>query len=478
MKNSLTLLGATATAVCAWVYVALVLLLGRSAGGMYIGPDVVALSIPFVGAALYVFFRRAIARGARGRILRASVAVFFTVGSLFVADILYSFHLNSRALGKPVLRDTRLFDPALTAGELLPRLYFPTDANFRLHKADVTIRGAHYGGDYSPELLESPTLAALLKPHPLTVTIDEHGFRDTTPIEEAEIFALGDSFTFGWAVDAEDSWVGRLQSLLDRPVYNLGIHDASPKQELELLEYMLKTKGAAMHVRRLVWMIYEGNDLEDSYAERAPTPAAAAEPETWATLSAGTVLEGMATLPWLVRKQAILHRILAGELNLRTPEASDAGGDRYVIDGVESWFPLYRSEALGARLFLPTFIERAGEPESYVRNHPNRPRLDAVFEQMGRLAREHGFDVTVVIAPSAARLLGPLYTGFPPISDEPYFVDYVAELSDRMGFRTVDLLRLLEPYAGTEPLYFPGDDHWNRKGHALAAEIIRREAFP
>jgi hypothetical protein len=478
MRDSLTLLGATATAAFAWVYVALVLLLGRSAGGVYIGPDMVALSIPFVAAAFYVFLRRTIARGAGGTVLRASVAAFFTVGSLFVADILYSFHLNSRALGKPILFDTRLFDPALTAGELLPRLYFPTDANFRLHKADVAIRGAHYGGDYSPELLESPTLAALLKPHPLTVTIDENGFRDTTPIEQAEVFALGDSFTFGWAVDAEESWVERLQSLLDRPVYNLGIHDASPKQELELLKYMLRTRGAVMRVRRLVWMIYEGNDLEDSYAERAPTPAAAAEPETWATLAGGTVLEGMARLPWLVQNQAIIHRILTGELIRRSPDTPDGDGDRYVIDGVESWYPLYRSVALEPRLFSPKYIERAAEPESYVRDHPNRPRLDAVFEEMARLAREHGFDVTVIIVPTAARLLGPHFTGFPPISDEPYFVDYVVELSDRMGFRTVDLLRLLEPYAATEPLYFPGDDHWNRRGHALAAEIIRREAFP
>jgi hypothetical protein len=149
-----------------------------------------------------------------------------------------------------------------------------------------------------------------------------------------------------------------------------------------------------------------------------------------------------------------------------------------VIDGVESWYPLYRSEALGPRLFSPKYIERAAEPESYVLDHPNRPRLDAVFEEMAQLAREHDFDVTVVVAPTAARLLGPHFTGFPSISDEPYFVNYVLELSDRMGFRTVDLLRLLQPYAGKEPLYFPGDDHWNRRGHALAAEIIRREAFP
>lgn len=478
MEDFLILVGATGTAVLAWVYVALVVVLGRSIGRIYIGPDVVALSLPFVVGGFYVFFRRMITRGAAATVLRVSLAVFFSVGSLFAADVLYSFHLNSPALGKPVLRGSRLFDPALTAGELLPRLYFPTNANFRVHKPNVTIHGAHYGDEYAPELLESPTLVALLKPHPLTVTIDEHGFRNTTPIDEAEIFALGDSFTFGWAVDAEDAWVGRLQDLLDRPVYNLGVHDSSPKQELELLKYMLRTQGAATHVRRLIWMIYEGNDLEDSYAEQAPGPAAAADPGTWTTLIRGTVVDGMVRLAWLVRNESIIHRILAGELTLRTPDPSDVPGDRYVIDGVESWFPLYRSRTLGARLFRPYFIEHAAKPASYLWEHPNRPRLESVFEEMARLAEEHGFEVTVVIAPTAVRLQGSEYADFPPISDEPYFIDYVAELSSRMGFQTLDLLRLLEPFAGTEPLYFSDDDHWNQRGHALAAEIIRREAFP
>lgn len=476
MRDSLTLLFATATAVFAWVYVALVLLLGRSLGFVYVGPDVIAASVPLVGAGGYYLFRSMIARGGGRTVLRISLAVCFTVGGLFAADILYSFQLNARALGKPTLRDTRLYDPAVAAGEMLPRLYFPTEANFRLHKPGISMSGAPYGGYYGPELMESPTLAALFEPLPHSWTIDEHGFRDTTPIERAEVFALGDSFTFGWAVDGKDSWVERLQGMLGEPVHNLGIHDASPKQELELLAYVLRADGGELQPRHVVWMIYEGNDLEDSYAERAPV--AAQQPETWATLAAGTVLEGAARLPWLVRSQAIIHRILSGRIVPRNPAGPHDDADRYVIDGVESWYPLYRSETLGPRLFSPQFIERAAEPASYVLNHPNRPHLDAVFEHMARLAEDHGFEVTVVIAPTAVRLHGPYYDGFPPISDVPHVVDYVVDLSARMGFGTVDLLRLFEPLADDELLYLRGDDHWNHRGHALAAEIIRREAFP
>lgn len=475
MKASLTLLGATVTAVFAWLYFALVLLLGGSTLGIYIGPDVIALSIPLVGVVSYFLFRAMIARGARGTVLRVSVAVFFTVASLLVADVLYSFHLNSEALQRPRLEESRMSDPHLTAGEVLPRLYYPTEANFRLHKPNVSMAAAPYGAFYSPALTKSPTLSSIFTVHWFSTSINGHGFRDTVPLSQADIFALGDSFTFGWAVDAEDSWVGKLQDSLHRAVYNLGIHDSSPKQEVELLKYTLQSFPDSLKIRRLLWMIYEGNDLEDSYAESAP-----AGPEVrggWEAIAKGTVLQDVARLPWLVKQQAVITKIRNGDVTFRQPGPTAADDSPYVIDGIESPYPFYESERLGPRLFYPSYVDRAGKPAAYVLNHPNRPRLDAVFEEMARLAEEDSFRVTVIIAPTAARVHGPFFDGFPAVSETPHFIDYVADLSERMGFETLDLLPLLAPYGNEELLYFRADDHWNARGHAVVADIIRREAF-
>jgi hypothetical protein len=46
-----------------------------------------------------------------------------------------------------------------------------------------------------------------------------------------------------------------------------------------------------------------------------------------------------------------------------------------------------------------------------------------------------------------------------------------------MGFATVDLYRLEQPYAGERLLYFRDDDHWSQAGSALAADLIARQAF-
>jgi hypothetical protein len=46
------------------------------------------------------------------------------------------------------------------------------------------------------------------------------------------------------------------------------------------------------------------------------------------------------------------------------------------------------------------------------------------------------------------------------------------------GVRVVDLLPLFRSKAGGRRLYIPNDVHWNREGHALAAEAVLRELGP
>ena len=73
--------------------------------------------------------------------------------------------------------------------------------SFYLHKPEFTATGEHYGELYSLELMKSQTLAtSVFELHPVSISIDKYGFRETTLPTETEIFSLGDSFTFGWGV--------------------------------------------------------------------------------------------------------------------------------------------------------------------------------------------------------------------------------------------------------------------------------------
>src|SRR5690606_24263547 len=87
-------------------------------------------------------------------------------------------------------------------------------------------------------LVGSTLVDRVLESRTITIDINDRGFRESSSMAEASIFALGDSFTFGWGVDAASAWPRILESITGQTIYNLGIHDSSPKQELELLDFV------------------------------------------------------------------------------------------------------------------------------------------------------------------------------------------------------------------------------------------------
>jgi len=145
-----------------------------------------------------------------------------------------------------------------------------------------------------------------------------------------------------------------------------------------------------------------------------------------------------------------------------------------LVDGIRLLYPLYHSNRNGYAFFAQDELELARKPQSYLTNHPNRPFLDQTFADMASLSRKYGFEVTVVIAPSAPRLYGPYFENFPLISEEPYFINHVENLSKGSGFDVINLYPLMQPYAEAELLYWRDDDHWNERGHEVVAEIIAR----
>lgn len=395
-----------------------------------------------------------------------------TITSVLALDIGYTMYLNSDSVSFDADK-SRVFDENMLVGELYPRVYYPTERNFALHKPDVRVSGSHYGNFYSTSMKHSSTLMdTVLERQQVQININALGFRETSDISETEILALGDSFAFGWGVDEIDSWTGLLEQQIDKTIYNLAVHDASPRQELELLKHVLRQQGERLRARKLLWMLYEGNDLEDDYTEvvqRRDVPVKI-------PLLKGTLIEALERLMRTVKRQSVINRLRRGQVTWNSATTEDSTNP-YRVDGVDLVFPLYYSEQLGPRLFSQYYVDLAGKPASYVENHWNRAALISVFQEMQELAAEHELEVAVIIAPSAARLHGPYFENFPEISEKPHFINLLKNLSAAANFSTVDLYELMRPYAGDELLYFRDDDHFNHRGNSLAAALIREELF-
>jgi hypothetical protein len=292
------------------------------------------------------------------------------VACLVALDIAYSMYVNSTTSSFDITK-SRVFDENIWVSELYPKVYYPTERNFALHKPNVKVSGEPFGNLYRLPMLDSPILtSAVLERSGVTIRINEAGFRESSDIGAAEIFTLGDSFTFGWGVNEEESWPGRLEARLERTIYNLGIHDASPRQEVELLRYVLRRYAEGLRLSTVLWMIYEGNDLEDDYSDVVQRP----DMSGTIPLSRGTLVEALERMMWTIKRQSVIHRFQRGQITWRPP--SGDGADPYVVDGVRLVYPLYHSERLGPRLFSGTYVDLAGKSADYVDGHWNRSALE------------------------------------------------------------------------------------------------------
>lgn len=412
----------------------------------------------------------------------ACLASLSTLMPILALDAGYGLYRNSITglfTGEKFDVEKRLSDPVPEFNSFFPAIYYPTERNFFIYRPNIAMSGESYGMMYFPTLQKFKNLAnAILELRPVDYTIGKDGFRDTGILENARILALGDSFAFGATTVQHKAWVELLGRRIEAPVYNLGVNGFSPAQEVMLLEYLFQTKGTGFKPEHVLWMIFEANDLEDSYEtqRRRANPAPA-----WS----GTFLELAVLLPSKLREGSVIDRAITGRLAVAYhPQPATVGDTDAVMREVgdvsrqlKSRLPVYRSTRHGYKLFDPNYAKRVSMPESYVLHHPHRALLDHAFVSMKALSWKHNFRVTVVLAPSEARLYADSFEGFPPVSDRPHFLNYVNRLSQTQGFGVVDLSSLMQPHAKQSLFYWRDDIHWNEAGNEIVAKILARELF-
>ena len=463
---------ATCTIGLLAMYLLVVLLLGEMVAGVRIDLVHIAVAtVVIVVAGRWVFERLSRSTTVSAPLLKnVVVACGATLVALLAGDILYTVARNAKPAYREDAASRRYGDAQMWCRRLFPPFYWPTEKNFRLFKPNVRIEGICQGDLFDPLLSSTfPALAAqVAEPRFILQSIDEHGFRETTPLEQARTFVLGDSFAFGYGVSQESTCVELLERLTARPIYNLGVTDSSPLQQLMLLRHLLSAGDDNVQISHLLWMIFEGNDLEDSYA--AQRPAMARSEEVGHDLTRGTVFEDLAAIPWRLRSQSMIHALRSGHLGLKPSRpAGEARPNEY--QGVLLRRPLYRSERFGYRFFEPRYIARANKPASYVAKHPNRPGLDRALDGMAALGRRHGFIITVVMVPAAPRLYAPYFEGL-TVSERPHFIEHVERRSAELGFTVVDLYTSMRRHASEELLFWRDDGHWNVRGSQVAAQVI------
>lgn len=255
----------------------------------------------------------------------------------------------------------------------------------------------------------------------VAVRINSHGLRDANDVATAgsdDILVVGDSFTWGWGVEAQDRFSDRLQILTGRRTFNL-----STPTDLEGYEALLAyAKSLGSKAGRVVIAVCMENDLRLYAGARPDGPP----PD-----------DGGALKDWLSSHSALY--LLAVTTIQQTP-----------------WL---RDIAVRTGLIVPNL-------EGIAKNDYDPAVIDSSANRLQEIA-EH-YRTLVVLIPSRALWVG---NSRSQAIENRVHTAFVVALQ-RRGIDVLDLQPVLEAQLAPLSYHFDNDGHWNARGHALAAHAI------
>jgi hypothetical protein len=312
-------------------------------------------------------------------------------------------------------------------------------------------------------LVADPEIGWRLQPHVdrrlsnqrefrVRVRTDERGLRveSDAPSAPPALLALGDSYVFGWGVEARETFVARLGERLAVPVANAGVPGYGPCQAAGLGEALLDP----LRPRGVLLALFLGNDEIN----------AASGIGTWEIHDGGLVAPGWRPSPL----RALTHPIFQSSHLLRMLRFSAPA--RWVE---RRWFGKPNDLAAALEEILQAVMP--APPETVVRGDEAIarcvPRLrDALAAGGTRLGVALLPDWTQVdparLAADAA-VIGA--SGLDPAAP----ARRLAALFAAAGIETVDLRpALAAAVARGETIYFEVDRHFTPLGHLRAAEAL------
>ena len=255
----------------------------------------------------------------------------------------------------------------------------------------------------------------------VAVRINSHGLRDTNDVATAgsdDILVVGDSFAWGWGVEARDRFSDQLQVLTGRRTFNL----STPTDIDGYAALLAYARSLGSRAGRVVVAVCMENDLH-LYGGAQPDEARPGR--------SGGLKD------WLAGHSALY--LLAVTTVQRTPWLQDV--------------------AVRAGLIVPNL-------EGIAKNDYDPAVIDSSATRLQEIAER--YRTLVVLIPSRA-----LWVGDPRTRavEERVHTGFIVALQ-RRGIDVLDLQPVLEAQLAPLAYHFANDGHWNARGHALAAQAI------
>ena len=299
----------------------------------------------------------------------------------------------------------------------------------------------------------------------LTYTSDKHGFNNPPYVWDApvDIVAVGDSYTQGWCVGPEDSFVSVIRKHHPKTL-NLGIEGNGALVMLATI----KEYAESVKPKVVLWFYYEGNDLEDLRDERR-------------NFILNRYLTNNEFSQGLLNRQTEIDRALEAYLetmpktdwSIKLKEISELAKRPNTLPWLLQ--DMLTLSALRQRLGLifGTDVKSPSGEGGAVLQTKDTPQIDLLFDillQAKKSVGEWGGTLYFVYLPSPTRYL--------PGKDRDDNRRAVLSAVSKADLPVIDMYPIF--MAQKDPLsLFPFRlaDHYNEKGHWLVAQEVLQAIF-
>jgi hypothetical protein len=294
------------------------------------------------------------------------------------------------------------------------------------------------------------------------IRINSLGYRgDEFPMKKTarlRILAIGDSFTFGYAVTAAEAYPNvverELRSRLetdDIEVINAGF---AACQYPDTYYLYLRNRGLALDPDLITVGVFVGNDLDHDLANGQVWPEVDADglplriEDTTAHVENGY---------WVSRNRLLRYRL---------PVVRDSHIAQAVIS------VLKRAGSEKPRTFNQWMYRRDYEE----RTTEAVAKVEKLLSAMASLAGARGIPIVFVVMPTREQIYPEDYD----FSEYPFMAGYdldkpqrvLSEYFESHGLIGLDLLPFMRQAPHDSLLYYAVDQHWNERGNALAGRAI------
>ena len=262
----------------------------------------------------------------------------------------------------------------------------------------------------------------------VTVTFNRHGFRDPKDFTRAgtnDLFVVGDSFSIGWGVEEPERFSSLIEKRIGASVYNISAPGEDLRGYARILRSVQRQGGKARHL--VVGLCME-NDLWD-YEHTPDTHAAYAR-----------------------QARSTLRQKIAGWIRSRSALWACCSHTLQKQQAVRRWF-----EKLG--------ISRNIEELTH-KNEATPAVLNSSRDQL--LGIVTNYHAVVLVIPSRG-----LWFGRNTAVEQDAHRGLIDSLL-QASVPVVDLKPVFEKSGQPLDFYFQTDAHWNRRGHAAAADALGR----